>query len=138
MILSIGIALASAGCASAPDSASSTSTPIERGAVYVQQRSCEACHGAGLEGMDAPQPGTKAYGPNLTPDMDTGIGSWTDAQIGAAIRTGDDDQGQSLCTVMPRFKDMTDDEAAAIVAYLRSLHPVSHESPESECAASGS
>ncbi|MFX9112552.1 hypothetical protein ABTN46_19770, partial [Acinetobacter baumannii] len=66
-------------------------------------------------------PGTRIFAPNLTPDETTGLGMWTDAQIARAIREGLDDQGQPLCSVMPRFSDLGDDEVKTLVAELRAL-----------------
>jgi hypothetical protein len=70
--------------------------------------------------------------PNLTPDMDTGLGKWTDDQIKNAFQNGLDADGKPLFSIMPYyvFHNMTDADADAIVAYLRSLPPVIHEIPE--------
>lgn len=112
-------------------------TPAARGAGFVHARGCAGCHGAGdggvLAGQTSPRPGTSAYGANLTPDRATGIGAWTEQAIVRAMRAGFDDEGKPLCATMPRFSDMTDDEATDIVAYLRSLRPVHREIPESAC-----
>src|SRR5579883_875054 len=66
---------------------------------------------------------------NLTPDPTTGLGMWTDAQIMNAFRNGMDNQGMPLAPVMPywAFHNMMDADAMAIVAYLRTLTPVSHK-----------
>ncbi|HZS41366.1 MAG TPA: lamin tail domain-containing protein, partial [Polyangia bacterium] len=77
--------------------------------------------------------GTAAYPANLTPDGETGIGDWSDDEIVRALRAGVDDQGAPLCPPMPRFASMTDSEASAIVAYLRSLVPVANAVPPSSC-----
>jgi hypothetical protein len=74
-----------------------------------------------------------AYGQDITPDKDTGIGDWTDDQLEAAMRKGVDDEGMMLCSIMPRFTDMTDTEAANIIAYLRSLPAVKRTVPDSSC-----
>jgi hypothetical protein len=74
-----------------------------------------------------------AYGANLTPDMATGIGSWTDDEIIRAIRTGKDDGDEQLCPTMPLYPDMADPEAKDVVAYLRSLPAVSRDIPGSQC-----
>ena len=63
----------------------------------------------------------------------SGIGSWSDAQILAAIRGGTDDEGAALCSAMPRFV-VSEDDAQALVAYLKSLPPVKRAIPASECA----
>jgi mono/diheme cytochrome c family protein len=70
--------------------------------------------------------------PNLTPDMTTGLGSWTDAQIKNAILNGVDSDGKALFPIMPYFvfHNMTSDDADAIVAYLRTLPAVSNAIPE--------
>jgi hypothetical protein len=71
---------------------------------------------------------------NLTPDNATGLGMWTDAQIMNAFRNGMDNMGKPLAFVMPYwvFHNMTDDDAKAIVAYLRTLPAVSHKVTEKQ------
>jgi mono/diheme cytochrome c family protein len=66
--------------------------------------------------------------PNLTSDA-TGLGSWTDDQIKKAFMTGIDDEGDALSPVMPYqlFHNLTDADANAIVAYLRSLPRVNND-----------
>lgn len=120
--------------------------PLLRGKFYVTARGCPTCHQSmdaadgTLSGTTSPRMGTMAYPANLTPDPDTGIGSWTDDVLVRAMRTGVDDQGDPLCPPMPHFdgtggdgRAMNDDEATSIVAYLRSLPPVHHEIPGSSC-----
>jgi mono/diheme cytochrome c family protein len=70
--------------------------------------------------------------PNLTPDPETGIGRWTDAQIVRAIREGLSLEGRRLRGDHPanHFSIMTDDDAAAVVAYLRSLRAIRNELPK--------
>jgi mono/diheme cytochrome c family protein len=72
------------------------------------------------------------YARNITPDMDTGIGKWTDEQIKKAILDGVDDEGKPIFPIMPYyvFHTMTDDDANAIVAYLRSITPIKNAIPE--------
>jgi hypothetical protein len=118
-------------------------TPYLRGAVAVEARGCPQCHQSTnaedgvLSGQMSPVPGTRAFGANLTPDPQTGIGRLTDDQIVRAIRRGTDEEDAPLCEVMPRFADMEDDEATAIVAYLRGIPPVHRDIPSSECAGEG-
>jgi Cytochrome c len=134
--------------APAPDAAVTTNatrpdaglpTDVDRGEGYVHARGCVRCHQSSdpadgiLSGSTEPRPGTLAYPKNLTPDSETGIGDWTDRLILRAIREGVDDDASPLCSTMPRYVDMDDDEGAAIVAYLRALPPVHHAIPESEC-----
>lgn len=116
-----------------------------RGAYLVGILGCGDCHTAGamagkpdtarlLGGSDVgwEVPGMGVFvGSNLTPDKETGLGSWTDAQIITALRTGVRPDGRQLAPVMPYmgYSKMTDADATAIVAYLRSLKPVSAKVP---------
>ncbi|MGA8593334.1 MAG: c-type cytochrome [Bryobacteraceae bacterium] len=70
--------------------------------------------------------------PNLTPDRETGLGAWSDTEIIRAIRTGVARDGHQLDPGMPylvAFHDMTDQDAADIVRFLRSLRPVQNSWP---------
>lgn len=75
-----------------------------------------------------------AYASNITPDKDTGIGNWSDAQIVTAIREGRRPDGTLIGPPMPigLYRGISDSDAAAIVAYLRSVPPVSNKVPKSE------
>jgi hypothetical protein len=122
---------------------------ITVGERFSQQRGCPTCHQSSypadgvLSGQSTPRPGTMAYGANLTPDHLTGLGDWADIQVARAIRYGVDNGGLPLCDPMPRYATssdhgapMTDIEAQAIVAYLRSLAPVTRKDggiPASMC-----
>jgi len=129
-------ALALTGCGG---SDTTTEPSVETGADLVKTNACGSCHTSAkstdgvLSGQDVVVTGTKAYGPNITPDKDTGIGSWTDQQIIDAIRKGTDDEGQSLCAVMPRFASLSDADMASMVLYLRSIPAVKRSVPESMC-----
>lgn len=69
---------------------------------------------------------------NLTPDPETGLGKWTDGEILRAMREGVDREGNALFPIMPygHFRAMSDDDATAIIAYLRTLKPQRYEEPE--------
>ncbi|MBX9840565.1 MAG: cytochrome c [Xanthobacteraceae bacterium] len=69
---------------------------------------------------------------NITPDKETGIGNWSDAQIKAAILTGKRPNGVPLAAVMPSsfYPILTDGDANALVAYLKSLPPVKNKVPD--------
>ena len=101
----------------------------------MQRLGCASCHaspGGSLAGQSEPRPGTSAFGSNLTPDDATGLGAWSDDAIVGAMRDGVDDEGAPLCPTMPRFV-LSDADARAIVAYLRSLPAETNEVPESTC-----
>lgn len=72
--------------------------------------------------------GFRAVTPNITPDPDTGIGRWTDAQIAEAIRNGRRPDGSLIGPPMPVefYRDISDRDLSAIVAYLRTVPPVRH------------
>lgn len=65
---------------------------------------------------------------NITPDPETGIGKWTEAEIVTALRNGKRPDDTVIGPPMPiRFyRQLSDRDAAAIAAYLRSLRPISH------------
>ncbi|MFC5522324.1 c-type cytochrome [Polaromonas jejuensis] len=61
----------------------------------------------------------------MTPDPDTGIGKWTDAQLAKAIREGVDKNGRPYKPPMAFgfYKNINDADMGALIAYLRSLKP---------------
>lgn len=77
-------------------------------------------------------PAFQVFVPNITPDVETGIGGWSDEEIIRAIREGVTPDGGLVGPPMPIFSYnlMSDDDAAAVVAYLRSIPAVSSEVPE--------
>lgn len=121
-------------------------TPLERGTYLMNSIvACGNCHTP--QGPEGPLPGRElaggtpfdevpftAYAPNVTPDRETGIGAWTDAEIAAAIREGRRPDGTLIGPPMPVpfYRAMSDADLAAIVAYLRSVPPVSNKVPPSE------
>ena len=133
-LFSVGFLGVLAGCGS------DSNGDIDKGKDEVMEHACQSCHGTNMAGVaTSPAPGsTAAYAPNLTPDAETGIAEWSTDQIVAAILTGVDDEGATLCAVMPRFGSatppMSSDEAKAIAAYLKSLPPVKNMVMESMCA----
>jgi mono/diheme cytochrome c family protein len=68
----------------------------------------------------------KVYSPNITPDAETGAGSWSDDQLARAIREGVSHDGRTLFPFMPYldFRHMSDEDLASVIVYLRSLPPV--------------
>lgn len=78
-------------------------------------------------------PGT-IYAPNLTPDQETGSGSWTDDQLARAIREGIGHDGRTLFPIMPyqHFKSMSDEDVASVVVFLRSLPAVHNPLPQTQ------
>jgi len=72
--------------------------------------------------------------PNLTPDAETGIGTWTDGEVLRAMREGVSRDGHALFPMMPyeAYRSLSDEDAFAVVAYLRSVGAVRHVVPKRE------
>lgn len=123
---------------------------IERGRYLVTAvNGCTVCHGE--RDWDAPgfpvKPGTEGAGrvwdqeglpwvtaPNITPDPETGAGTWTDDMFARAIREGIGHDGRTLFPLMPyqQFRYMADEDLASIVVYLRSLPPIKRSLPKTQ------
>jgi len=119
---------------------------LERGRYLMQSIvACGNCHTP--QGPNGPLPGMElggglkfeekpftAYASNITPDKETGIGKWTDAQIIAAIRDGVRPDGSIIGPPMPigLYKGLSDNDAKAIIAYLRSVKPVKNKVAKSD------
>ena len=110
--------------------------PVARGQYLARAADCQACHTARggkpfAGGLAFKLPFGAIYSANITPDRETGIGAWTDAQFLSALRQGVDDEGQRLYPAMPyaAYTHMSDADALAIRAYLASLPPVHKETP---------
>lgn len=135
-------ALAAAFCVSG----AKAETLLERGTYLMQGIvACGNCHTT--MGPQGPVPGMEmagglpfkekaftAYASNITPDMETGIGGWTDAEIITAIREGKRPDGTTIGPPMPigLYRGISDRDAAALVAYLRNVPAVRNEVPGSE------
>src|ERR1700761_493754 len=122
-------------------------TAIERGNYLVNTiMACGNCHsprdGQGKiiadralsGGLTFDTPAFLATAPNITPDVETGIGSWSEAEIKRALIEGvRPDHGKlsgvALAAIMPAnfYKALLPEDLAAIVAYLRSVKPVHNE-----------
>jgi mono/diheme cytochrome c family protein len=102
-----------------------------RGEYLVRAGGCFSCHTAAggqllAGGRALATPFGTFYSPNITPDPDTGIGRWTDAQFLRALREGVRPDGANYFPVFPypSFTGITDSDALAIKAYLFSVSPV--------------
>ncbi|MGG5823123.1 c-type cytochrome [Falsiroseomonas sp. HW251] len=124
-------------CVSAPAYAQDAAL-LERGRYLVEVTgACGNCHTPmGPNGPDMSrnlaggsvfdeQP-FRAVSANITPDPETGIGRWTDAQIMRAIREGIRPDGSLIGPPMPfgMYRGLSDGDLQAMVAYLRTVPPV--------------
>jgi mono/diheme cytochrome c family protein len=125
------------------DSAAMAQTAVERGEYLVNGiMTCGNCHtprgpggtldmarqlSGGPQTWDRPSYTVKAS--NITPDRETGIGTWTDAELKRALTEGIRPNDVPLAPVMPSgfYKVLTSRDLNAIVAYLRSIAPVRNE-----------
>ena len=108
---------------------------LARGQYLVAIAGCTTCHGTDLSGgRELPIGGGIARIPNITVDPETGIGKWSDAQIGRAIRRGLTPDGRKLAPMMPYpyFNRMTDADVGALVAFVKSQPPVRKHVARSE------
>jgi mono/diheme cytochrome c family protein len=100
---------------------------VARGAYLADAAGCDNCHTDRAHGgkpyaggLALATPFGTFYTPNITPDPQTGIGRWTDAQFLRALRQGVRPDGANYFPVFPypSFTGVTDDDALAIKAYL--------------------
>jgi mono/diheme cytochrome c family protein len=112
---------------------------IAHGKALVEAGDCASCHTAdpakpfaGGKRIDTAFGGI--YSPNLTPDRDTGIGGWSDADFYGALRFGVDPDGSRYYPAFPYpyFTKLTRPDIAAIRAYLATLTPFRNEAPPPE------
>jgi mono/diheme cytochrome c family protein len=80
-------------------------------------------------GLSWDEPPCKVTAPNITQDKETGIGGRTDAQIKTLLRTGIRPNGVHIAMIMPTgfYHIMTDRDLNAVVAYLRTIKPISNK-----------
>lgn len=113
----------------------SAQADVRHGQYVVQAAGCVGCHTDNKAGA-VPFAGGRAlktpfgvfYGPNITPDRETGLGSWTEADFKRAIRQGERRDGSHYFPAFPypSFTGMADSDIRDAWAYLRSLPPAKH------------
>jgi mono/diheme cytochrome c family protein len=123
----------------------SRAAQVERGRYLTLMGGCNDCHTPGtfygaadysrqLSGSELGWlgPWGVTFPRNLTPDVETGLGKWSDRDIVNALRTGVRPDGSVILPPMPwpMYATMTDADAFAIAAYLKSLPPVKHRAPD--------
>jgi len=118
---------------------------LARGEYLVTIMACNDCHTPGtfygapdwdrrLSGSELGWVGPwgTSFARNLTPDPETGLGGWSEADIVKTIRTGQRADGSEVLPPMPwqMYTNLTDDDAYSIAGYLKSLPAVSHKVPD--------
>lgn len=123
---------------------------VARGEYLFQYSlNCWSCHGSqGSNSPGEPQAGGfefdltnvglpggfgYVYASNITSDPETGIGTWSDGELVRALREGLDPEGYLVFPIMEAewWSGLSDEDALALVAYMRSLPPVRNEVPDS-------
>ncbi len=121
--------------------ASTDSSVIARGKYLAYGPShCSQCHSPAdkfeeldkgaeiplIGGFEFDIPPGKLRTPNLTPDMETGIGKLSDGQIARAMRYSVNHNNKAMFPFMP-FQEMSDEDVTAIISFLRSQPAVKHQ-----------
>jgi mono/diheme cytochrome c family protein len=129
-----------------------TADRLQRGSYLVNQLlACGACHTSRATGNLLTEPerpdaylgGGNVYVgkglgtlwiPNITPDPETGIGRWKDDEILRGLRDGVAPDGHFLKPMMPyaSYQHLSDEDAKAVVAYLRSVPPYKQTKPRQD------
>ncbi|GGF62408.1 cytochrome c [Azorhizobium oxalatiphilum] len=125
---------ASPGATEAPEAT------VARGAYVARQADCVACHttegGASFAGgLAMGTPIGAIYTTNITPDRETGIGSYSLAEFDNAVRRGVARDGHRLYPAMPypSYAKMTDEDVQALYGYfMKRVTPVRQENRASD------
>ena len=136
------------GCFTAVASAE---TPVDRGSYLVNSiGACGNCHARDAQGSDFHPAMALAGGfifdvidpdlpghviaPNITPDPDAGIGKWSETDIVVALRNGKRPDGSIIGPPMPIpvYRELSDQDATAIAAYLLNAKPAKNAVQKSQ------
>ncbi len=108
-----------------------------RGQYLAQAGDCVVCHtargGAPFAGGRAiPTPFGKLFGPNITPDAETGIGDWNAEDFWQALHFGKSRDGHLLYPAFPYpdYTRISHTDSDALFAYLKTIAPVHQASLE--------
>jgi mono/diheme cytochrome c family protein len=122
-----------------PDRTSFDQALIHKGAMLAAVGNCTACHtqpgGRSFAGSFAlPTPFGTIYSSNITPDPETGIGTWSEAAFNRAMREGVRRDGKHLYPAFPfdHFTLVSDEDNKALYAFLMTRPPVKQSPPANE------
>ncbi len=112
---------------------------VRHGAELAAIGNCNDCHAVDANkpyagGRAIPTPFGTIYSSNITPDLDTGMGGWSEAAFRRAMRTGVDREGRQLYPAFPydHFTKATDDDIHALYAFLMSETPIRSAVPANQ------
>jgi len=112
---------------------------ISRGADLAAIGGCGTCHTADAGkllagGLPLPTPFGTIFSTNITPDAETGIGTWSEAAFQRSMREGVDREGRHLYPAFPydHFTRATDDDIRAIYAFLMSQPAIRNVAPNND------
>ncbi len=148
--LAAGLSLVSCGAnkteqaatTGSPPTTTAAMTPVQRGLYMTTVMGCNDCHTPGaiyghadmsraLSGSELGWAGPwgVSFARNITPDMETGIGVWSEQDIVKALRTGYRPDGSQLLPPMPwaYFSQVSDEDVHAIAVYLKSIPAIRHQ-----------
>jgi cytochrome c2 len=121
-----------------------TSNAVELGKYLVQNLDCYTCHSADFKTNDYLEPelsvgycgggnkplnreGEVVLSKNITPDVETGIGSWSKEKFVKALKSGIKEGEPALRFPMVPYLLLTDQEAGAIYEYLQTIPPINNK-----------
>ena len=127
---------ASAGSPPPGTDATYDQTLVAKGAWLAAIGNCNTCHTASngrtfAGGRPLPTPFGTIYATNITPDRETGIGSWSASDFLRAMHQGIDRDGRDLYPAFPydHFTHVADEDVNAIYAFLMTRDPVRAKTP---------
>lgn len=122
-----------------PSPASFDPAIVAKGRNLALIGDCQTCHTAPggrvfAGGLAMPTPFGTIYSTNITPDRETGIGSWSQEAFTRAMREGVDREGRHLYPAFPydHFTLTSDEDIKALYAYFMTREPVSARTPANE------
>ena len=128
------IALAAFACGASADEPSAA---VERGRYVATAANCVSCHtrdngAAYAGGRSIATPLGPIHSTNITPDRETGIGSWTEEDLRRALREGIAADGRHLFPAFPYpfYTRLSDGDIADLYSFLRTLKPVRYVPPD--------
>jgi mono/diheme cytochrome c family protein len=143
-LVSIAVAAGLAVSCSAPPAAQSADPAprgfdralVAKGAQLASIGNCRACHTAPdakpyAGGYPLKTAFGTVYGSNITPDPDTGIGRWSEADFTRAMREGVAPEGHHYYPAFPYdyFTRLQDDDIHALFAFVMTREPVRNTPP---------